>query len=79
MKIAGVRLQGPYHGIASWLSVHDLNISGDQASYTNIYVGAGVNNKVNFIQAGWMVNFMLMKFSFFIQLFQLHKMTLKIK
>ncbi|KAL1197073.1 Protein neprosin [Cardamine amara subsp. amara] len=56
--IAGVRSegQGPYHGVSATLSVHDLNISGDQASYANIYVGSGVNNEVNFIQTGWMVN-----------------------
>ncbi|XP_013610752.1 PREDICTED: uncharacterized protein LOC106317485 isoform X2 [Brassica oleracea var. oleracea] len=38
------------------MSVHDLNISRDQASYANIYVGSGYNNKTNFIQTGWMVN-----------------------
>ncbi|CAL9229182.1 unnamed protein product, partial [Arabidopsis halleri] len=56
--IAGVRSQGhgPYHGVAAWMSLHNLNITRDQASYTNIYVGSGVNNKVNFIQAGWMIN-----------------------
>ncbi|XP_010423529.1 PREDICTED: uncharacterized protein LOC104708635 [Camelina sativa] len=56
--IAGVRSQGqgPYHGLAAWMSMHNLNISKDQASYASIYVGSGVNNKVNFIQAGWMVN-----------------------
>ncbi|XP_013610547.1 PREDICTED: uncharacterized protein LOC106317242 isoform X1 [Brassica oleracea var. oleracea] len=56
--IAGVRSQdeGPYHGLAAWMSVHDLNISRDQASYANIYVGSGYNKKTNFIQTGWMVN-----------------------
>ncbi|VVB14147.1 unnamed protein product [Arabis nemorensis] len=51
---AGVRSQGqgPYHGVAAYMSVHDLNISSDQASYTNVFV----DNKVNFIQTGWMVN-----------------------
>lgn len=59
MKIAGVRSQGegPYHGVAAWISVHDLNISRDQTSYATIYVGSGVNNKINFIQTGWMVNY----------------------
>ena len=58
LKIAGVRSQheGPYHGLAAWMSVHDLNISRDQASYANIYVGSGYNKKTNFIQTGWMVN-----------------------
>ncbi|XP_013620036.1 PREDICTED: uncharacterized protein LOC106326667 [Brassica oleracea var. oleracea] len=57
--IAGVRAlpyQGPYHGVTALMSVHDLNISVDQASYTNIYVGSGVSDKVNFLQIGWMVN-----------------------
>ncbi|KAL0709366.1 hypothetical protein Bca4012_016344 [Brassica carinata] len=55
---AGVRTQdkGPYHGLAAWMSVHDLNVSNDQISYTTIYVESGVNNKVNSIQTGWMVN-----------------------
>ncbi|CAF1786833.1 unnamed protein product [Brassica oleracea var. botrytis] len=56
--IAGVREQGrgPYHGLAAWLSVHDLNVSRDQASYANIYAGSVLNNKTNFIETGWMVN-----------------------
>ncbi|ESQ46124.1 hypothetical protein EUTSA_v10000484mg, partial [Eutrema salsugineum] len=54
---AGVRLHhGPYYGITSWISVHDLNISGDQASYAHIYVGRRVNSKDNVNQIGWMVN-----------------------
>ncbi|EOA22852.1 hypothetical protein CARUB_v10003582mg [Capsella rubella] len=55
---AGVRLQGhrPFHGMASWISVHDLNISQDQASYAHLYVGSRVNNKDNFIPTGWMIN-----------------------
>ncbi|CAN6805779.1 unnamed protein product [Brassica oleracea var. botrytis] len=55
---AGVRTQdkSPYHGLAAWMSVHDLNVSNDQISYTAIYVESGVNNKVNSIQTGWMVN-----------------------
>lgn len=59
LEIAGVRTfsyQGPYHGVTALMSVHDLNISVDQASYTNIYVGSGVGDKVNFLQTGWMVN-----------------------
>lgn len=64
MKIAGVRSQGqgPYRGVIASISVHDLNISGDQASYAHIYLGSGVNNKVNFIQTGWMVNLLLKYF-----------------
>ncbi|KAF8082832.1 hypothetical protein N665_0805s0005 [Sinapis alba] len=56
---AGVRAskdQGPYHGVEAWMSVHELNISVDQTSYTNIYVGSAISDKVNFIQTGWMVN-----------------------
>ncbi|VVB13264.1 unnamed protein product [Arabis nemorensis] len=57
-RIADVKLQDqrPYRGIASWISVHDLNISGDQASFARIYVGSAINNKVNSIQTGWMIN-----------------------
>ncbi|KAL0823242.1 hypothetical protein Bca101_046919 [Brassica carinata] len=54
---AGVRAsqdQGPYHGVEAWMSVHELNISVDQTSYTNIYVASAVSDKVNFIQTGWM-------------------------
>ena len=66
LKIAGVREQGqgPYHGVAAWMTVHDLNISRDQASYANIYAGSVLNNKTNFIQTGWMVNFNLITFLF---------------
>ncbi|KAL0709211.1 hypothetical protein Bca4012_016189 [Brassica carinata] len=54
---AGIRLQdGTHYGIAAWISVHDLNISRDQASFANMYVGNRVNNKENFIQVGWMIN-----------------------
>ncbi|ESQ41129.1 hypothetical protein EUTSA_v10015383mg [Eutrema salsugineum] len=54
---AGVNSQGQgYRGLAAWMSLHDLNISKDQVSYTNIYVGSGTNNKKNSIQTGWMVN-----------------------
>jgi len=65
LKFAGVRTQdkSPYHGLAAWMSVHDLNVSNDQISYTAIYVESGVNNKVNSIQTGWMVKSMLMLFS----------------
>jgi len=51
LEIAGVRShgQGPYHGLAAWMSIHPLNINRDQASYTTLYVGSGVNNKFNFI------------------------------
>lgn len=60
MKIAGVRsqVQGPYHGVAAPMSVHDLNISIGQSSYANIYVGSVVNNAFNLIETGWMVNIM---------------------
>lgn len=64
MKIAGVREQGrgPYHGLAAWLSVHDLNVSRDQASYANIYAGSVLNNKTNFIETGWMVKSSLIQY-----------------
>lgn len=65
LKFAGVRAsqdQGPYHGVEAWMSVHELNISVDQTSYTNIYVASAVSDKVNFIQTGWMVIFLLTVF-----------------
>ncbi|XP_020876276.1 uncharacterized protein LOC9308230 isoform X2 [Arabidopsis lyrata subsp. lyrata] len=53
--IAGVKSQnGPYHGVEASFSIHNINIERDQASYAQLYVGSGLNNKVNFIQAGWM-------------------------
>ncbi|XP_010511419.1 PREDICTED: uncharacterized protein LOC104787514 isoform X1 [Camelina sativa] len=55
--VAGVRSRdGPYRGVEGWISLHNLNIGRDQASYTQIYIGSGLNNQVNFIQAGWMLN-----------------------
>ncbi|CAN8237238.1 unnamed protein product [Cochlearia groenlandica] len=57
---AGARLQmqdkGPYTAVASWISVHDLNISRDQLSYGHMYAGSRINNEDNFIQIGWMIN-----------------------
>ncbi|KAG7553849.1 Neprosin [Arabidopsis suecica] len=57
---AGVRLNGkgrsPFHGMASWISVHNLNVSRDQVSYAHVYVGSRVNNIDNFIETGWMIN-----------------------
>ncbi|KAG7556469.1 Neprosin [Arabidopsis suecica] len=53
--IAGVKSQnGPYHGVEASFSIHNINIERDQASYAQLYVGSGLNNQVNFIQAGWM-------------------------
>ncbi|EOA34668.1 hypothetical protein CARUB_v10022239mg [Capsella rubella] len=55
--IAGVRSRdGTYRGVEAWFSLHNLNIGKDQASYSQIYIGSGMNNQVNFIQAGWMIN-----------------------
>lgn len=58
-QIAGVwTSNGPYRGVEAWFSIiHNLNIGRDQASYTQIYIGSGLNNEVNFIEAGWMVGF----------------------
>lgn len=71
MKYAGVKSQGdgPYHGLAAYMSVHDLNISRDQTSYASIFVGSGDNKKINFIQTGWMVNFMLMLLNLYIYIY----------
>ncbi|EOA19592.1 hypothetical protein CARUB_v10002741mg, partial [Capsella rubella] len=51
------RGQGPYHGVAAPISIHDLNISSDQYSSANIFVGSTANNNTfNLIETGWMVN-----------------------
>ncbi|CAN7004268.1 unnamed protein product [Brassica oleracea var. botrytis] len=56
--IAGVRSHaGPYRGIQAWVYGVDLKIEKDQASYSQIYLGSGVNNKINYISAGFMVDF----------------------
>ncbi|CAH2072210.1 unnamed protein product, partial [Thlaspi arvense] len=53
--IAGVRsFNGPYHGVAAWFNGFNLNIEQDQASYSQIYIGSGLNNEVNFISTGLM-------------------------
>ncbi|KAL1197065.1 Protein neprosin [Cardamine amara subsp. amara] len=56
--MAGIRSegQGPYHGVAASMSVHDMIINSGQSSYANIYVTSGVNNTVNLIETGWMIN-----------------------
>lgn len=72
MKFVGVRSrgQGPYHGVQALMSVHDLNISNDQASYATIYVGSIVNNSTfNLIETGWMVNMMLFILCYFLNFF----------
>ncbi|VVB17290.1 unnamed protein product [Arabis nemorensis] len=56
-KIAGVRTRnGPFHGVEAWFSGYNLDIGKDQASYSQIYIGSGSNNQVNFISAGFMIN-----------------------
>ncbi|CAN8267714.1 unnamed protein product [Cochlearia groenlandica] len=55
--IAGViSRKGPFFGIEAMFSGYTLNIEKDQASYSQIYLGSGVNNQANFISAGWMIN-----------------------
>ncbi|CAL9241666.1 unnamed protein product [Arabidopsis halleri] len=55
--IVGVRSSnGPFRGIEAWFNGYTLNISKEQASYSQIYIGSGLNNEVNFIQAGYMIN-----------------------
>ncbi|KAL1212620.1 Protein neprosin [Cardamine amara subsp. amara] len=55
--IAGIRSShGPYPGVEGWFNAYALNIGNDQASYSQIYIGSGLNNEVNFIQAGLMIN-----------------------
>lgn len=79
LKFDGVRIQEKdgLHGLAAWMSVHDLNVGNDQASYTAIYVFKGVNNKDNSIQTGWMVKLMLMLFnlSFYMIFFKYFNLT----
>nr|VDD27042.1 unnamed protein product [Brassica oleracea] len=47
---------GPYRGIQAWVYGVDLKIEKDQASYSQIYLGSDVNNKINYISAGFMIN-----------------------
>ncbi|EOA33263.1 hypothetical protein CARUB_v10022287mg [Capsella rubella] len=55
--IAGIRSREDiYRGVEAWFSLHNLKVERDQASYSQIYIGSGSNNQVNFIQAGWMIN-----------------------
>ncbi|XP_010494791.1 PREDICTED: uncharacterized protein LOC104771883 [Camelina sativa] len=55
--IVGVRSNnGPFRGIEAWFNGYTLNISKDQASYSEIYIGSGSDKEVNFIQAGFMIN-----------------------
>ncbi|CAL9228891.1 unnamed protein product [Arabidopsis halleri] len=48
--------RSPFYGTASYISVHNLNVSRDQISYAHVYVGSRVNNIDNFIETGWMIN-----------------------
>ena len=48
-------MNGPYHGVEAWFKMFELDIAKDQASYSQIYIGNGSDNEVNFISAGWMV------------------------
>ena len=48
-------MNGPYHGVEAWFKMFEIDIAKDQASYSQIYIGNGSNNEVNFISAGWMV------------------------
>ncbi|CAH8313905.1 unnamed protein product [Eruca vesicaria subsp. sativa] len=55
--IAGVRSHaGPYRGIQAWVEAVDLKIEKDQASYSQIYLGSGVNKQINYISTGFMIN-----------------------
>ncbi|VVB10270.1 unnamed protein product [Arabis nemorensis] len=55
--IAGVRsLNGPFHGVEALFDAYNQFIEPDQASYSQIYIGSGLNNQVNFISAGFMIN-----------------------
>ncbi|CAN8252270.1 unnamed protein product [Cochlearia groenlandica] len=55
--IVGVRSnKGPFRGVAAWFDGHNLNVGKDQASYSQIYIGSGLNKQINFISAGLMIN-----------------------
>ncbi|KAJ4866017.1 hypothetical protein Rs2_52465 [Raphanus sativus] len=56
MHIAGVRSNGLFRGIQAWFSANALNVGKDQVSYSQIYIGSGSENQVNYISAGWMIN-----------------------
>ncbi|XP_018462820.2 uncharacterized protein LOC108833930 [Raphanus sativus] len=54
---AGVRSSnGPFRGVQAWFSANALNVGKDQVSYSQIYIGSGSKNQVNYISAGWMIN-----------------------
>ncbi|CAH2044433.1 unnamed protein product [Thlaspi arvense] len=55
--IAGVRsFNGPYRGVEALFDGYNLNVGKNQASYNHIYLGSGVNNEVDFISTGLMVD-----------------------
>ncbi|XP_018462113.2 uncharacterized protein LOC108833176 [Raphanus sativus] len=56
MHIAGVRSNGLFRGVQAWFSANALNVGKDQVSYSQIYIGSGSKNQVNYISAGWMIN-----------------------
>ncbi|EOA22213.1 hypothetical protein CARUB_v10002798mg, partial [Capsella rubella] len=55
--IVGVRSRsGPYRGVEARYNGYTLYIESYQASYSEIYIGSWLNNQVNFIQAGYIIN-----------------------
>ncbi|KAG2302394.1 hypothetical protein Bca52824_031045 [Brassica carinata] len=55
--IAGVRSNGgPFRGVEAKFNGYTLNVGNDQASYSQMYIGGGLKDEVNFISAGWMIN-----------------------
>ncbi|CAN8265171.1 unnamed protein product [Cochlearia groenlandica] len=55
--VAGIKaVNGPFHGVESLFDVFNLNVGKDQASYSQIYVGSGSKNQVNYISSGFMIN-----------------------
>ncbi|XP_010493800.1 PREDICTED: uncharacterized protein LOC104771021 [Camelina sativa] len=57
VHIVGVRSRaGPYRGVEAWYNGYKLSIERNQASYSEMYIGSRLNNQVNFIQAGYIIN-----------------------
>ncbi|XP_019095854.1 PREDICTED: uncharacterized protein LOC104763020 [Camelina sativa] len=55
--IVGIRSStGPYRGVEASYNGYTQYIEKDQASYSEIYIGSWLNNQVNYIQAGYIIN-----------------------
>ncbi|CAN8277266.1 unnamed protein product [Cochlearia groenlandica] len=54
--IAGVMASGTaFRGVEGWFDANNLKVGKDQATYSQIYIGKKLYNRVNFIHAGFMI------------------------